>query len=92
MENITLPQIATYISYVFVVVAYTLKIKKYFKMPKNLRWEIYPVGTAVGRKAKYGGSHFEDLEFWAKPVQKSHVRGLWEMAKKYFTMWGYFRG
>ncbi|MFC1939339.1 respiratory nitrate reductase subunit gamma [Chloroflexota bacterium] len=91
MESITLPQIATYVSYVFVVIAYAVKVRKYFSLPKNLRWEIYPVGTEAGQKSKYGGSYFEDLEFWTKPVNKSQAKGIWEMAKKYLTMWGYFR-
>jgi nitrate reductase gamma subunit len=90
MESITLPQVATYISYVFVVVAYTVKVWKYFKMPKSVRWELYPVATEGVKKFRYGGSYFEDLEFWTKPVKKRVARGIWELAKKYLTMWGYF--
>jgi len=91
MESITLPQIATYVSYVFVVVAYAVKVRKYFSMPKNLRWELYPVATEAGHKSKYGGSYFEEFEFWTKPIHKNLMRGIWEMAKKYLSMWGYFR-
>ena len=91
MESITLPQIATYVSYVFVVIAYAVKVRKYFLLPKNLRWEVYPVATEVGDKSKYGGSYFEEPEFWTKPIHKSQVKGIWEMAKKYLAMWGYFR-
>jgi len=91
MESITLPQIATYVSYVFVIVVYAVKVRKYFAMPKNLRWEVYPVATEVGQKANYGGSYFEEPEFWTKPMQKNRARGIWELAKKYLTMWGYFR-
>ncbi|MFC2035649.1 respiratory nitrate reductase subunit gamma [Chloroflexota bacterium] len=91
MESITLPQIATYVSYVFVMVVYALKVRKYFAMPKNLRWEVYPVATEAGGKAKYGGSYFEEPEFWTKPIRKNQARGIWELAKKYLTMWGYFR-
>jgi len=50
MESITLPQIATYISYIFVTIAYAVKVRKYFSLPKNLRWELYPVATEVGDK------------------------------------------
>ncbi|MFC1962889.1 hypothetical protein ACFLWB_02700 [Chloroflexota bacterium] len=91
MENITLPQIATYVSYLFVIIAYVVKIRKYFLMPQNLRWEIYPVATVSGQKAKYGGSDFEEPEFWTKPIHKNQARGIWELAKKYLTMWEYFR-
>jgi len=91
MESISVPQIATYVAYVFVIVAYAVKVRKYFSMPKNLRWEIYPVATEDKHKFKYGGSYFEEPEFWTKPIQKSQARGIWEMVKKYLTMWGYFR-
>ena len=91
MENMSIPQIATYISYIFVIVAYTVKVWKYFTMPKNVRWELYPVSTESGERAKYGGSYFEEPEFWTKPIQKNNLRGVWELAKKYLTMWGYYR-
>jgi len=91
MESITLPQIATYVSYIFVIIAYIVKVRKYFLLPKNLRWEVYPVATEVGEKFKSGSSYFEEPEFWTKPIQKNQARGIWEMAKKYLTMWGYFR-
>jgi len=89
MENVLL--ILTIFSYVFVVAAYSVKVRKYFLMPRNVRWEIYPVATEGGEKAKYGGSYFEDLEFWTKPRHKNTTAGVWELVKKYLTMWGYFR-
>ena len=88
MESMSIPQIATYISYVFVVVAYTVKVWKYFTMPKNVRWELYPVATESREKAKYGGSYFEEPEFWTKPLPKHKLRGTWDLAKQYLTMWG----
>ncbi len=91
MESMSLPQIATYFSYVFVVIAYTVKVWKYFTIPKGVRWELYPVATEDAKKFKYGGSYFEEPEFWTKPIHKSQIRGIWDMAKKYLTMWGYFR-
>ncbi|MFC2046764.1 respiratory nitrate reductase subunit gamma, partial [Chloroflexota bacterium] len=35
--------------------------------------------------------YFEEPEFWTKPLQKNKIRGIWEIAKKYLTMWGYFQ-
>lgn len=84
-----MPQIATYVAYVFVVVAYAWKVRKYFKMPRNVRWEIYPIPHEKGRD--YGGSYMEEPEFWAKPRERSVIRDIIEIAKKYLTMWGYFR-
>ena len=60
-------------------------------MPKSVRWELYPVATESSEKFKYGGSYFEEPEFWTKPRTKNYMRAIWEMAKKYLTMWGYFR-
>ncbi len=91
MESMTIPQIATYISYIFVIVAYTVKVWKYFNMPQSVRWELYPVATESGQRAKYGGSYFEEPEFWTKPMHKNRLRGVWELVKKYLTMWGYYR-
>jgi len=85
----TFPQVATLFAYVFVVLAYAWKVKKYFGMPTNLRWEIYPIAHEKGRD--HGGSYMEEPEFWTKPREKSIGRDIWEMAKKYLTMWGYFR-
>jgi nitrate reductase gamma subunit len=87
--DITLPQIATYFAYVFVVVAYAVKVWKYFKMPTNLRWEIYPIPHEKG--SNYGGSYMEEPEFWTKAREKNTLKDIWEIAKKYLTMWGYYR-
>ena len=88
MGVISLPQLATYVSYLFIIIAYAVKVMKIAKMPPHLRWELYPMVHEKGHK--YGGSYFEEPEFWTKPVRKSLARGIWEVAKKYLTMWGYF--
>ena len=85
----TLPWITTYFAYVFVVVGYTYKVWKYFKMPTNLRWEIYPIPHEKGKG--YGGSYMEEPEFWTKPPEKNMLADIWDMAKKYLTMSGYYR-
>jgi len=85
----TVPWITTYFAYVFVVVAYTFKVWKYFKMPTNLRWEIYPIPHEKGHS--YGGSYMEEPEFWTKAREKNTFRDIWDITKKYLTMWGYFR-
>ncbi|MFC1925368.1 respiratory nitrate reductase subunit gamma [Chloroflexota bacterium] len=86
MDNVL--QIATYFAYVFVTVAYTVKVWKYFKMPNSLRWDIYPI-PHEGKK--HGGSYMEEPEFWTEPQKKNTLADIWDMAKKYLTMSGYFR-
>jgi nitrate reductase gamma subunit len=58
---------------VFVVVVLG-KILKYFKMPMHVRWELYPLPHEKGRE--YGGSYFEELDWWEKPIEKSHIGQL----------------
>ena len=65
--------VVTYIamaSFGFVVLARFVRFKK---MPLHLRWELYPVPHEGGSKAKYGGSYFEEVGWWAKPNRKSHL-------------------
>ena len=58
MGVISLPQLTTYVSYLFIIVAYTVKVMKVARMPLHLRWELYPVAHEKGYK--YGGSYFEE--------------------------------
>ncbi|MFA4911871.1 MAG: hypothetical protein WC649_12650 [Desulfobacteria bacterium] len=80
--------ILTCFAYVFVVVAYYIKVKKYFKMPQNLRWELYPVPHE--KNYKYGGSYFEEIEWWNKPRHKNVLRNITTMIKRYLFMGSYF--
>jgi nitrate reductase gamma subunit len=89
MSGLSWLQIITILAYVFVILAYTFKVWKYFKMPLNLRWDLYPIAHEKGYK--YGGSYFEEAEFWKKPRHISRLRDILEMAKQYLTMWGYLR-
>jgi nitrate reductase gamma subunit len=85
---VSIPQIATYISYLFVIVAYTIKVVKVARMPKPLRWELYPVPHEIGHK--YGGSYYEELEWWTKPRRISRLRDVLIKMKHYFTFPSYF--
>jgi len=80
--------VATYFSYVFVVAAYYIKVQKYFKMPQNLRWELYPIPHE--KNFKYGGSYFEEIEWWKTPRHKNTFRAVLTVIKKYLFMGSYF--
>lgn len=80
--------IATYVSYVFVVTAYAIKVQKYFKMPLPVRWELYPVLHEKGYR--YGGSYLEEVDWWTKPRQRNRIRPITDLVKKYLTMGSYF--
>lgn len=49
---------------------------RYSRLPAHLRWELYPVPHEEPRRARYGGSYFEDQEWWRKP-QRRHLLGEW---------------
>jgi len=80
--------IITYFAYVFVVVAYTVKVQKYFKMPQNLRWELYPV--IHEKNYRHGGSYFEEVEYWKKPRHKNMFRSIMTLVRRYLLMGSYF--
>jgi len=87
--SLSLPQIATYVSYLFIIIAYTVKVVKIARMPFHLRWELYPIPHEKGYK--HGGSYFEELEWWTKPRQKNRIRSILLKVRDYFTFPGYYR-
>lgn len=76
-------QIVTYISFIFIIVASFIKVRRIAGKPLHLRWELYPVAHEKGHK--YGGSYLEQLDWWAKPRRRSFFgmltyimrEGLW---------------
>ncbi len=89
MDSISLPQLATYVSYVLIIILYSVKVRKIAKMPLHLRWELYPVPHEKGRE--YGGSYLEELEWWTKPRQKSATKSIIYLLKKYLFLGEYYR-
>jgi nitrate reductase gamma subunit len=70
----TLLQLLTYISLVIFLIGMVRTALKYLRMPIHLRWELYPVAHEKGRD--YGGSYFEDMDWWTKPREKSLLNEL----------------
>lgn len=89
MSSISWAEWATYISYVGVVVAYTVKVIKYFRMPLHLRWELYPVPHEKG--SGYGGSFMEEPEWWTKPRSRNTAKNLLDIVKRYLFFGEYYR-
>lgn len=42
----------------------------------HLRWELYPVKHEAGKKAEYGGSYMEELNWWEKEKKSSLLNEL----------------
>ena len=66
-------------------------------MPAHLRWELYPLPHGPRGRQLYGGSYFEETQWWTKPPGTSRtgelrfmleeiffLRGVW---KNYRTLW-----
>lgn len=89
MGNVSWAQILTYVAFLFVLIAYSVKVIKYLRMPLHLRWELYPVPHEKGRE--YGGSYMEELEWWTKPRSKNVFKDVNDMLKRYLFFGEYFR-
>jgi len=68
-----------------------VRVVKFLRMPTPLRWELYPIPKGPAERQRYGGSYFEESDWWTKPVKTSHrsemafvlkevllLRGVWE--------------
>ena len=62
-------QVLTYASGLVFVVAFAVKLLRYWTMPMHVRWELYPI-PHEGKP--YGGSFFEEVDHWKKERHKDH--------------------
>jgi nitrate reductase gamma subunit len=65
------------------------RVVKYVRTPVHVRWELYPVAHEKGR-AEYGGSIFEEFEWWKKPREVDHLNELKEMFMEIIFMKGVY--
>ena len=61
------------------------KAYHYATMPLHVRWELYPVAHEKG-KVSYGGSYFEELDWWTKPREVSKVGEIKTIAEEVLTL------
>ena len=66
-----IPYVITYSAFLVFYAVIIYKCIRLVRMPLHLRWEIYPVPHEGEKKAKYGGSFFEEVMWWKKPIKKS---------------------
>jgi nitrate reductase gamma subunit len=76
-----------YASVAVFLAAVVIRGLRAMRMPVHLRWEIYPVAHEKGR-AHYGGSYFEDLDWWTKPRHKSRISELMAMGAEILLLKG----
>ena len=58
------------------------RIVKLLRMPIPLRWELYPIPKGPRERQRYGGSYFEDSDWWTKPQSIGHQGELAFMARE----------
>jgi nitrate reductase gamma subunit len=81
MGEFSVLQLLFYLSFLVFVVAMLAKMLKISRMPLHMRWDLYPIPHEKG-KAEYGGSYFEELNWWTKPKEVSITNEIKEMGKE----------
>ncbi|KJR45880.1 Sulfite reduction-associated complex DsrMKJOP protein DsrM [Desulfosporosinus sp. I2] len=71
-----------YLSILLFVGISVYKAYEFAKMPLHGRMELYPVPKEKG--FEHGGSFYEEVAWWSKPHEVSHVREISEMVKEIF--------
>jgi nitrate reductase gamma subunit len=82
-------QIFAYACAVVCIAAVVVRVVRYTTTPIHLRWELYPVAHEKGR-ASYGGSIFEEMDWWTKPREVDRVNELKEMFKEIVFLKGVY--
>jgi nitrate reductase gamma subunit len=77
-----LPYFVTLTAFIVFVVATTLRIAFWIRLPKHVRWELYPVPHETKEKVRYGGSFMEETDWWARPRKTFVIGELKETARE----------
>lgn len=83
-------QLLIYVSIFVLVVGVIFKTIRIAKLPMHLRWELYPVPHEKG-KTHYGGSYFEEPDWWTRPRETSLFEEIKEMAREIFFIQSLFK-
>jgi nitrate reductase gamma subunit len=83
-------QIVFYFAVLFFIVFVAAKMIKILRMPLHLRWDLYPIPHEKG-KGEYGGSYYEEIDWWTKPKNFSLLDEIKEMAKEILFIQSLFR-
>ncbi|MGD8413288.1 MAG: respiratory nitrate reductase subunit gamma [Candidatus Latescibacterota bacterium] len=74
-------QLLMYFAYAVFFVGVAYRAYRMATMPVHLRWDLYPIPHEKG-KAEYGGSYYEEIDWWTKPAKVSLSNELKEMTKE----------
>ena len=76
-------QLLMYVAYAVFFIGTAYRAYKMANMPVHLRWDLYPIPHEKN-KHHYGGSYFEEIDWWTKPAEVSVTNELKEMSKEIF--------
>lgn len=62
-----------------------VRIARIALLPRHLRWELYPMPRGAAARQRYGGSYFEDTEWWTKPPSSSRWSELGYILREVMT-------
>jgi nitrate reductase gamma subunit len=83
-------QILSYVCVALFLTMVVAKVVRYATTPIHLRWELYPVAHEKGR-SEYGGSIFEELDWWTKPREVDRLNEYKEMFLEIVFLKGVFK-
>lgn len=66
------------------------RVVKAMLMPVHLRWDLYPIPKGPRDRQRYGGSYFEETEWWTKPIDTGLGGEVAFMLKEVFLLRGVF--
>ena len=66
------------------------RMVKAMLMPVHLRWDLYPIPKGPRDRQRYGGSYFEETEWWTKSIDTGHGGELAFMLKEVLFLRGVF--
>ncbi len=58
-----------YVTAAVFLLACIARIMMYARAPLHLRWELYPVPHEEPGRVKHGGSRFEEVDWWTRPIR-----------------------
>jgi nitrate reductase gamma subunit len=79
-----------YVAATAFVIGNFYRIVRIARMPAHLRWELYPMPKGTRTQQRYGGSYFEQTEWWSKPRERSWPGELAYIVREVFcfkTLW-----
>ena len=81
MSSISNLQFFTLISVIIFLIVLAIRTIKILRTPLHLRWELMPIPHEKD-KYSYGGSYYEEIDWWKKPLKKSRQTELMAMLEE----------